>query len=255
MVTEVASKLQPSALEGAGLTTGGAMTIHDLAVQSSKLHSAMGPTMGPGSDSAEALHHHNLLTMHQSLHHQAMHGSMLPRSRFMITDILANNNNNNSTSDNNNGMRRSPCSSPASVSSDGPRDLSLHARDADADLSDDHEESGTDSGLPGETSSVCSNGQYSMHTPCTRCPTRYTDGLIRGPSEIVFSLCCSHSTLMRQTETEDDDRVMTMSPVRCRSTLPSSRSSSPVMRSADPFVTSSVSCGRAVPSRAEPGMA
>ncbi|KAJ1523743.1 hypothetical protein ONE63_001576 [Megalurothrips usitatus] len=166
MVTEVASKLQPGALEalGAGAgrgTLGGAMTIHDLAVASSKLLSA-GPGGIPGADSTEALHHH-ITSMHQSLHHPAM----LPRSRFMITDILANNNNNNnSSSDNNHNGLRSPCSSPASVSSDGPRDLSLHARDPrdmdhgeDADLSDDHEESGTDSGLPGETSSVCSNGQ------------------------------------------------------------------------------------------------
>ncbi|XP_052121352.1 homeobox protein B-H2-like [Frankliniella occidentalis] len=165
MVTEVASKLHPGALEALGAVAGagrGAMTIHDLAVTTTKLlsPSVMGGPLGPAADSTEALHHH---IMHQSLHHQAM----LPRSRFMITDILANNNNN---SDNNNGLlsrsARSPCSSPASVSSDGPRDLSLHARDPrddvhgdmDADLSDDHEESGTDSGLPGETSSVCSNG-------------------------------------------------------------------------------------------------
>lgn len=165
MVTEVASKLQPSALEALGAVAGtgrGAMTIHDLAVTTTKLLGGpgLGPGVGPAPDSTEALHHH--ITM-QSLHHPAM----LPRSRFMITDILSNNNNNNNSSENNNGLlRRSPCSSPASVSSDGPRDLSLHARDADphgdvdADLSDDHEESGTDSGLPGETSSVCSNGEF-----------------------------------------------------------------------------------------------
>lgn len=176
------------------------MTIHDLAVTTTKLLSQAGGPMGPGGplgaagDSTEALHHH--ITMHH--HHQAM----LPRSRFMITDILANNNN-NSTSDNNNGLlsrtARSPCSSPASVSSDGPRDLSLHGRDPDrvpdphgddGDLSDDHEESGTDSGLPGETSSVCSNGEYlptttliagprsggtrtmAAGTPCCRPPAR-----------------------------------------------------------------------------------
>ncbi|CAH0771252.1 unnamed protein product [Bemisia tabaci] len=63
--------------------------------------------------------------------------SLAHRSRFMITDILAN----------------PPSPSPTS---DGPRDLSLHCR-TDSELSDDHE-SGTDSGLPGETSSVCSNG-------------------------------------------------------------------------------------------------
>jgi hypothetical protein len=69
------------------------------------------------------------------------HHPQTTRSRFMITDILSSG-------------PRSPCSSPAS-SSDGPRDLSLHCRGED---SDGHE-SGTDSGLPGETSSVCSNGE------------------------------------------------------------------------------------------------
>ncbi|XP_063222099.1 homeobox protein B-H1-like [Bacillus rossius redtenbacheri] len=74
--------------------------------------------------------------------HRLLHAG--PRaSRFMITDILGAGG----------GGGRSPCSSPAS-SGEGPRDLSLHCRD---DLSDGHE-SGTDSGLPGETSSVCSNG-------------------------------------------------------------------------------------------------
>ncbi|XP_066999987.1 homeobox protein B-H1-like [Anabrus simplex] len=101
------------------------------------------------------LHHHHV---HHGLHqhHQQAGGDHLPaammqttRSRFMITDILAN-----GPSSNGAPQPRSPCSSPAS-SSDGPRDLSLHCRDGD--LSDGHE-SGTDSGLPGETSSVCSNG-------------------------------------------------------------------------------------------------
>ncbi|XP_065200470.1 homeobox protein B-H1-like [Planococcus citri] len=65
----------------------------------------------------------------------------LSRSRFMITDILSGH-----------SGQRSP---PSPASSDGPRDLSLHSRDSE--LSDGHE-SGTDSGLPGENSSVCSNG-------------------------------------------------------------------------------------------------
>ena len=69
------------------------------------------------------------------------HHHQTTRSRFMITDILSSG-------------PRSPCSSPAS-SSEGPRDLSVHCR---GDDSDGHE-SGTDSGLPGETSSVCSNGE------------------------------------------------------------------------------------------------
>ncbi|XP_075226919.1 homeobox protein B-H1-like [Lycorma delicatula] len=66
----------------------------------------------------------------------------LTRSRFMITDILG-------------GAPPSP--SPPGPHHEGPRDLSLHCRDLSAELSDGHE-SGTDSGLPGETSSVCSNG-------------------------------------------------------------------------------------------------
>lgn len=97
----------------------------------------------------------------------------LGRSRFMITDILSDNGRSN-------GSPVSPASS-----TDGPRDLSLHGRAsagsndgggggggapgapgpmmvggpvADSDLSDDHE-SGTDSGLPGDNSSVCSNGE------------------------------------------------------------------------------------------------
>lgn len=75
------------------------------------------------------------------LDHVMHHHHQTTRSRFMITDILSSG-------------PRSPCSSPAS-SSEGPRDLSLHCRGED---SDGHE-SGTDSGLPGETSSVCSNGE------------------------------------------------------------------------------------------------
>lgn len=67
----------------------------------------------------------------------------LSRSRFMITDILSGH-----------SGQRSP---PSPASSDGPRDLSLHSRDSE--LSDGHE-SGTDSGLPGENSSVCSNGEW-----------------------------------------------------------------------------------------------
>lgn len=96
----------------------------------------------------------------------------LGRSRFMITDILSDNGRNNGS-----GSPVSPASS-----TDGPRDLSLHGRassgsngggggqgagpagvgggPADSDLSDDHE-SGTDSGLPGDNSSVCSNGKSS----------------------------------------------------------------------------------------------
>ncbi|KAG8259159.1 BarH-like 1 homeobox protein [Homalodisca vitripennis] len=70
------------------------------------------------------------------------HHPHLARSRFMITDILSGQS----------GQRSPP--SPAS-SGDAPRDLSLHCRDAE--LSDGHE-SGTDSGLPGDASSVCSNG-------------------------------------------------------------------------------------------------
>lgn len=113
----------------------------------------------------------------------------LGRSRFMITDILSDNGRNS-------GGGGSPLS-PAS-STDGPRDLSLHGRasagsngngsggsgggggvggsglngaggpaggggHADSDLSDDHE-SGTDSGLPGDNSSVCSNGKSKKTT-------------------------------------------------------------------------------------------
>lgn len=120
----------------------------------------------------------------------------LGRSRFMITDILSDNGRNNNNNNNNGGGGGSPVS-PAS-STDGPRDLSLHGRassgsngggggggnggsggsgigngqgagpaggggggqgPADSDLSDDHE-SGTDSGLPGDNSSVCSNGWW-----------------------------------------------------------------------------------------------
>jgi len=98
----------------------------------------------------------------------------LGRSRFMITDILSDNGRNNGS-----GSPVSPASS-----TDGPRDLSLHGRassgsnggsggqgagpagvgggPADSDLSDDHE-SGTDSGLPGDNSSVCSNGKSSYY--------------------------------------------------------------------------------------------
>lgn len=68
------------------------------------------------------------------------HHPHLARSRFMITDILSGQS----------GQRSPP--SPG----DAPRDLSLHCRDAE--LSDGHE-SGTDSGLPGDASSVCSNGE------------------------------------------------------------------------------------------------
>ncbi|XP_039288780.1 homeobox protein B-H1 [Nilaparvata lugens] len=82
----------------------------------------------------------------------------LSRSRFMITDIL--------------GAASPPSPSPPaggghhhSLHHERPRDLSLHCRSdrsgngdlSAAELSDGHE-SGTDSGLPGETSSVCSNG-------------------------------------------------------------------------------------------------
>lgn len=102
----------------------------------------------------------------------------LGRSRFMITDILSDNGRNS-------GSGAGSPVSPAS-STDGPRDLSLHGRassgsnggggglhgagpagigggPADSDLSDDHE-SGTDSGLPGDNSSVCSNGKSSFST-------------------------------------------------------------------------------------------
>lgn len=72
------------------------------------------------------------------------------RSRFMITDILSGGGHPPAL------VGRSPCSSPASSAGDGPRDLSVHCRDPGD--SDDHE-SGTDSGIPGEGSSVCSNGK------------------------------------------------------------------------------------------------
>jgi len=102
----------------------------------------------------------------------------LGRSRFMITDILSDSGRNNTINNNNGGGGVGSPVSPAS-STDGPRDLSLHGRassggngghgagpagggggggPADSDLSDDHE-SGTDSGLPGDNSSVCSNGK------------------------------------------------------------------------------------------------
>lgn len=95
--------------------------------------------------------------------HFAAAGPPRGASRFMITDILSGGSPSGSSP---NGAppsavagasasARSPCSSPGGSSSDGPRDLSLHCREGD--LSDGHE-SGTDSGLPGETSSVCSNG-------------------------------------------------------------------------------------------------
>lgn len=70
-------------------------------------------------------------------HHQG-----IARSRFMITDILA-------------GSRSPP--SPSSLG-EVPKDLSVHCRESNTPLSDGHE-SGTDSGLPGETNSVCSNGK------------------------------------------------------------------------------------------------
>ncbi|KAK7793306.1 hypothetical protein R5R35_007631 [Gryllus longicercus] len=116
---------------------------------------------------------HHLPTHHQTTQQQRS-------SRFMITDILAGGHGPSSSPAPAGvngpgagvgvglalpppppalapgaGAPRSPCSSPAS-SSDGPRDLSLHCRDGD--LSDGHE-SGTDSGLPGDASSVCSNGE------------------------------------------------------------------------------------------------
>ncbi|XP_054272393.1 homeobox protein B-H1-like [Macrosteles quadrilineatus] len=77
------------------------------------------------------------------------HHPHLARSRFMITDILSGQSGHH--------PQRSPPSPASSV--DAPRDLSLHCRTAasDADLSDGHE-SGTDSGLHGDNSSVCSNG-------------------------------------------------------------------------------------------------
>lgn len=90
-------------------------------------------TITSGKQDASPLDHH---------HH---HHHQTTRSRFMITDILSSG-------------PRSPCSSPAS-SSEGPRDLSLHCRGED---SDGHE-SGTDSGLPGDASSVCSNGKSTIH--------------------------------------------------------------------------------------------
>ncbi|KAK6641054.1 hypothetical protein RUM44_012753 [Polyplax serrata] len=74
------------------------------------------------------------------------------RSRFMITDILSG----QGTPHPPTALGRSPCSSPASSVGDGPRDLSVHCRDPGD--SDGHE-SGTDSGVPGEGSSVCSNGK------------------------------------------------------------------------------------------------
>lgn len=75
------------------------------------------------------------------------------RSRFMITDILSGQGVQHPPA----VLGRSPCSSPASSVGDGPRDLSVHCRDVGD--SDGHE-SGTDSGVPGEGSSVCSNGKF-----------------------------------------------------------------------------------------------
>lgn len=111
------------------------------------------------------------MTVHELTTAASAAGTMplhhLGRSRFMITDILSSDSGRNN---NNGGGGGSPVS-PAS-STDGPRDLSLRGRassggrgagpaggggPADSDLSDDHE-SGTDSGLPGDNSSVCSNG-------------------------------------------------------------------------------------------------
>jgi hypothetical protein len=69
----------------------------------------------------------------------------LARSRFMITDILGG---------------PPPPPSPAS-SPDRPRDLSLRATQPSSnDNESDGHESGTDSGVPGDTSSVGSNGEY-----------------------------------------------------------------------------------------------
>lgn len=85
--------------------------------------------------------------------HHPQTASNPQRSRFMITDILSGQGGGHPPSA---MMVRSPCSSPASSAGDGPRDLSVHCRDPGD--SDDHE-SGTDSGIPGEGSSVCSNGK------------------------------------------------------------------------------------------------
>lgn len=85
-------------------------------------------------------------------HHHPQTVSNPQRSRFMITDILSGQGAPHPPT----GVGRSPCSSPASSVGDGPRDLSVHCRDPGD--SDGHE-SGTDSGVPGEGSSVCSNGK------------------------------------------------------------------------------------------------
>ena len=98
--------------------------------------------------------------------HFAAAGPPRGASRFMITDILSGGSPSGSSAPSAvagaSAAARSPCSSPGGSSSDGPRDLSLHCREGE--LSDGHE-SGTDSGLPGENSSVCSNGQSRQPWP------------------------------------------------------------------------------------------
>lgn len=100
--------------------------------------------------------HYTKLRRDSAVSHHPQTAANPQRSRFMITDILSGQGGPHQPAI----LGRSPCSSPASSAGDGPRDLSVHCRDP-AD-SDDHE-SGTDSGIPGEGSSVCSNGK------CTAC--------------------------------------------------------------------------------------
>lgn len=101
-------------------------------------------------DLVESEHYTKLRRDNVGAHHPQT-ASNPQRSRFMITDILSGQGGGHPPA----MMVRSPCSSPASSAGDGPRDLSVHCRDPGD--SDDHE-SGTDSGIPGEGSSVCSNG-------------------------------------------------------------------------------------------------
>lgn len=104
-------------------------------------------------DLAESEHYTKLRRDNVGPHHPQTASSIPQRSRFMITDILSGQGGGHPPAA---MMGRSPCSSPASSAGDGPRDLSVHCRDPGD--SDDHE-SGTDSGIPGEGSSVCSNGK------------------------------------------------------------------------------------------------
>ncbi|KAL0276012.1 UNVERIFIED_CONTAM: hypothetical protein PYX00_003700 [Menopon gallinae] len=108
--------------------------------------------------------HYTKLRRENAVSHHPQTAANPQRSRFMITDILSGQGGPHPPAI----LGRSPCSSPASSAGDGPRDLSVHCRDP-VD-SDDHE-SGTDSGIPGEGSSVCSNGKCGSSTWNLRVPT------------------------------------------------------------------------------------